>query len=619
VEGNAREFGALFELPFSAYPLRKADARKKAPRIAASIESDRVLSYELTRVNGVKAAKSPFAIETLLRRSGINPKYDLVDITNFVMTELGQPMHAFDADKVEGKIIVRLAKDGEKILALDGKEYGLSKEDLVIADEKKVLAVAGVIGGASSAVSDTTENVIFESATFDPVSVRLTAQRIGCRTDASTRFEKSLDPRLTPRGMDRALSLLEFLGKNADIAGDFAYLDEKRLKTAEISFPLSFVETKLGIAIPSADVKRILEALGFAANVSGTDVTVGVPSWRVTKDVSIKEDVVEEIGRVYGYDKIQEKPFTAPYDIAAKNRELAFRNLLLSHFTACGYFEAYTYSFSNEEKDRSVGFADMDDAIRVINAVSAEYTHMRRSPAPLLIGAAAENLKRSEKFAFIEYGKIHRKAGEKFTETRSLAGISVGKPVTAVRDDITAFVRTAVPTGEISVGQGIDVAKTPFLHPGKSGSILLDGRQVAVFGTLHPKVAANYGLESAEGAYFEFDVPVLMAAHFEKSEPRFNEPGKFPGVTRELNFVMDDRALAGDAAAVIAACDPRVKSVVVADVFRSAEKVGEGKKSVTFSFEIEDSAKTITDEEALAIQKHVVSEMEKRGFPLRAA
>jgi phenylalanyl-tRNA synthetase beta chain len=442
-----------------------------------------VLAYRLVRVENVSAAPSPLAVRVLLARSDINAKYDLVDMTNFVMTELGQPMHAFDADTVEGRVCVRLAKEGESILALDAKEYRLTKEDLVIADEKKVLAVAGVIGGASSAVSDSTKNILIESATFDPVSVRFTAQRIGCRTDASTRFEKSIDPILTDRAMARALEFLTFLKKTPTASAGFAYLNEKCLKTADISFPLSFVERKLGIVIPSEEIVKILTALGFTASVSNGTVNAKAPTWRVTKDVSIKEDVVEEIGRVYGYDRIAEAPFTAPYSISQKNREIAFRNLIADAFVSAGYLEAYTYSFSNEEKDRNVGFLDMSNAIAVVNAVSTEYTHMRRSPAPLLISAASENFKRSNAFSFFEYGKVHVKNGNSFEENRSLAGISVsGAALTSegsaiqIRDDVTAFLKKACPTAKISVGQGIDSERFPFLHPGKSGTLALNGK-----------------------------------------------------------------------------------------------------------------------------------------------
>ncbi len=491
VQGNAREFGTLFDSDFRAYSPAFPQA---SGLLAVSVETDRVLAYRLAKIENVAAAKSPFAVETLLRRSGLNPKFDLVDVTNFVMTELGQPMHAFDADKVRGNVRVRLGRDGERMLALDGKEYPVTAEDVVIADETGPIAIAGVIGGAATAVSESTKNVLLESATFDPVSVRMTAARIGCRTDASTRFEKSLDPLLTAVGMERAVELLRFFGKTPSRTAEFSFLDEKRLKSCRLSFPFSFVASKLGVEVPESDALRILSALGFSARIENGVLSCEAPSWRVTKDISIKEDVVEEIGRAYGYSNVPETPFVAPFAIAPENREIDFRNRIASHFVAHGYFEAYAYSFTNEEKDRSVGFPDMSDAVRVVNAVSAEYTHMRRSPAPLLLSAASENAKRADGwFAFFEYGKIHAKNSDgTFVETRSLAGISVGAPTVAVRGHVTSFLRASVPAGKIEILQGADARKFPFLHPNRSGTVRLDGTDVAVFGAVHPKVAASY-------------------------------------------------------------------------------------------------------------------------------
>lgn len=257
VEGNAREFSALFDLPFSRYE----GELPKVAELPVSIESDRVLAYRLLSVTGVSVKESPLALKVLLARSGGNPKLDLVDMTNYVMTELGQPMHAFDADKVSGKVSVRLAREGEKLLALDGKEYSLTSEDLVIADKVQVLAIAGVIGGASSAVGPNTKNLLIESATFDPKSVRLTAVRTGCRTDASTRYEKSLDPLLTGRALARSLDLLRFFGNDFDVVAGFSYLNESRVNDVSISLELPFVASKLGIEISEAEVSRILSKL----------------------------------------------------------------------------------------------------------------------------------------------------------------------------------------------------------------------------------------------------------------------------------------------------------------------------------------------------------------------
>lgn len=212
------------------------------------------------------------------------------------------------------------------------------------------------------------------------------------------------------------------------------------MNDVSISLELPFVASKLGIEIPEAEVSRILSKLGFEHRLSGTSLSVKVPSWRATKDVSIKEDVVEELGRVYGYDKIAEKAVSGPIALSLKNRQIEFRNAVIGHFVSLGYLEAYAYSFSNAQKDASIGFSNMDDAVRIVNAVSAEYTHMRRSPAALLFQAAAENAKHSERFSFFEYGKTHRKNSDgSFVERRSLAGVSYSSGVFEARDAAVSF------------------------------------------------------------------------------------------------------------------------------------------------------------------------------------
>ena len=348
-------------------------------------------------------------MDFMLRKAGLSPKFDLVDITNYIMTELGQPMHAFDAEKVVGDVVVRQAHDGENILALDSKEYTLTSKDMVIADSEKVLAVAGVIGGMSSAISETTKHVYFESACFDPVAIRLTSQRLAIRTDASMRFEKSLDPTLASRAMPRVFDLLKFLGKTGDITGAFSYLDTSRVRDITIHADLAFVQKKLGLPVSVERAEEILRRLGFEASFAGDTFSARVPSWRATKDISIKEDLVEEIGRVNGYELVPDTPITGPFSIAQKNQSIELRNRINAYFSAEGFFETYNYSFSNQEKDARIGYSDDTSAVHIQNAFNVEYTMMRRSMVPNLLEATAENLKQQKEFRFFEIGKIFEK------------------------------------------------------------------------------------------------------------------------------------------------------------------------------------------------------------------
>ncbi len=453
VEGNAREFGAIFSLPFTPYDKgdRSPKTRPVSEVLSVNIETPNVLAYDLISVEGIQAGVSPLGIDQMLRKSGLSPKFDLVDITNYIMTELGQPMHAFDAEKVVGGITVRQARDGETVLALDSKEYTLTSKDVVIADSEKVLAVAGVIGGMSSAISETTKHVYFESACFDPVSIRLTSQRLAIRTDASMRFEKSLDPTLAGRAMPRVFDLLAFLGKSGNCTGAFSYLDSSRVRDIVIATDLAFVERKLGLQVSKEQTENILARLGFEASFAGDTFSTRVPSWRATKDISIKEDLVEEIGRINGYELVPNTPITGPFSIANKNQSIELRNCINAYFSAEQLFEVYNYSFSNQNKDAIIGYADDTNAVHIQNAFNVEYTMMRRSMIPNLLGVTAENLKQQKKFGFFEIGKIFEKLetpprpsdthqeGNVFTEKKALAGVLIGSDIKSLRSLLDGF------------------------------------------------------------------------------------------------------------------------------------------------------------------------------------
>ncbi|MDP2103448.1 MAG: phenylalanine--tRNA ligase subunit beta, partial [Candidatus Gracilibacteria bacterium] len=373
----------------------------------------------------------------------------------YIMTELGQPMHAFDADKIEGNIIVRQAKDGETILALDGREYTLSHKDLVIADSKKPIAIAGIIGGMDSAVSETTRNVFFESACFDPVSVRLTAQRLGIRTDASMRYEKSLDPLLAETALPRIFDLLAFIKKTGTFDGDFTYLDTDRVNLRKIGTDIDFVEKKLGLPIPKADIENILHRLGFEVSWAGNEFTAQVPSWRATKDIAIKEDLVEEIGRIHGYEQVPDTPILGPFSIARRNHEIELRDQVNAYFSARGLFEVYNYSFSNQEKDAKIGLEDDDNAIHIRNAFNVEHTVMRRSLTPALLAAVRENLKQSDSFGLFETGKIFERLEENtFSERKNIAGVLVGQDMMKLREMLDGFVHSVLPGMGFEVIQG---------------------------------------------------------------------------------------------------------------------------------------------------------------------
>lgn len=300
--------------------------------------------------------------------------------------------------------------------ALNGIEYTLTEEDMVIADDNGPIALAGVIGGMDSAVSETTTNVIWESATFDAVSVRLSAQRHGVRTDASTRYEKSLDPLLASFAVGRIYDYLEFLGKNIETTAIGSYLDAKQVNKPIINVTYDFINTKAGTVIPHEKVNAILTRLGFEFTMNNSELVIVVPSWRASKDISIKEDIAEEVIRVFGYDNIPLQTLGANTGISSKNQLKSLKDISLNFWKHQNWNEVYNYSFTNKSLDEYIGYDSMENSVGIQNAFNVEYTHMRRSLSVRLFDNIAKNCNIEDSLKFFEIGKVYTKENN-YTET----------------------------------------------------------------------------------------------------------------------------------------------------------------------------------------------------------
>jgi phenylalanyl-tRNA synthetase beta chain len=671
VYGNAREWHAVFDIPYSSFwwkELSRSDwgfsgtknlppfghplSKEGLETFPVTIETNKVFSYYAVKMEWVNVDQSPFGMRIMMERAGLTPKMDIVDITNCIMTEFGQPMHAFDADKIIGGIIVRMARSGEKILALNGTEYELTPDDMVIADHEKPIAVAWVIGGMESAVSRDTKNIIWESACFDPINVRLTSQRLGIRTDSSTRYEKSLDPLLPASVLPRVLEYMEFLGKSINITATSSYLDEKRVNQITIDIDYEFINMKAGVEIPRETVNAILERLGFGVSIipgltrnpsenkdsswitgflssqEWQSIRVTVPSWRASKDISIKEDIAEEVARVYGYDTVPLTPLTANFSISQKNTDISLRNNTLEFFSKRGWNEAYNYSFTSEKLDTALGMSDMSDAIWVRNAFNEDYTHMRRSLANRLFENITVNTKYSEHLQFFEIGKVYSKTGKMnagnakllekqtskpFAEQKMIAGVTTGKSLLSFRENLEDFLTESL--GYLPPLYQWEREVLPFLHPGVSGEYREGDIVIARFGQVHPMSAEAYDIP-ASTLYFEVDYEVLLELQNDK-EILFHPISKYQTIPRELNFVLTENTRTGDIAHMIDATHPWIQNVVVDSIYRDDAKIGKNKKSVNFSFILSNIDGTISDEDALMVQNAVIEKMREQGYGLR--
>lgn len=653
VVGNAREWGAVFDKDFTT-PLPKEDdiVWLSESKTTTEISSDACLAYSLLEVGNLDTKASPFGIKIMMEKAGLSPKFDLVDITNLILTEYGQPMHVFDADKIAGKISVRMARAGEKILALNNTEYTLTEKDFVIADGNGPVAIAGVIGGMHSAVSETTTRVFFESATFDATSVRLTAQRHGIRTDASTRYEKSLDPTLAGKAFTRVMEYLEFLGKDAKILSQSGYLTEHYNKNTEIAVPYALIKQKAGIDIPFENIEKILTKLGFeiidakaeiahmenlvdfAKYTFGIDdditpkaLIVGVPSWRATKDVTIAEDIAEEILRVYGYENIPSMPFSGESSIVEKNAEKSLRNTILEYFSSNNWNEIYNYSFTNTELQEKILQTNHENLIAIQNAYTEDYTHMRTSLAPRIFMSIATNLRHDEKLKFFEIGKVYAKNIENgvrisellatqnsrpFPERIMIAGATTSESMSELRETLDSFFLKLFGKNPL-VSQITE--NTRFFHPGATGQYSINGKVVATFGRIHPEVVENFEIP-ASTLYFEMDFDTIFAV-MQAEDHIFSPLSAYQSTQWNFNFVLPKKTETSEVAKLIEETHPWISRTVVDSVYEDAEKVGIDKKSVNFSCTIQSMDGTISDEEAKTLHESVIAKLEKMGYKLR--
>jgi phenylalanyl-tRNA synthetase beta chain len=509
------------ELNLSSKKLLKAKVEK------ADLASRYTLAH--LRVDGSKP--SPTWLSQRLLQSGIRPISLIVDVTNYIMIEYGQPLHAFDADKVAGEILVRNAVKGEKLTTLDGVKRNLTSDDIVIADNSRVIGYAGVMGGANSEIDGSTTSVYLEAASFNPAALRRTAQRNGLRTDASARFERGIPADLPPKGLAAAIRLLqeitevEILSLPADII-----TKSSKGSVTKVTISIERISKFLGIKLDSKSTVLQLASLGFSAESSGINHVVSVPWWR--PDITLQEDIAEEIIKLVGYDKL---PATIPSWSPSNIRFDSHYTYLWrakSVLRSAGLFEVTTYSFIGEDQISDLGW-DIKDFLKLRNPLSREQGYLRRDLLPSFIAVAARNRNYSKQAGFYEFSKVYRpkRAGQLPDEQLRLAVMTVGANsytrLKAILDRLAgeyAIKLTIIPT---------DFDKQ-VMYAGRAAHILSGKHQIGTIAQLHPILAQRHKLSQV--SYLEIAWEELMESSGTKT---YHDPGKYPSITRDISFVVD--------------------------------------------------------------------------------
>ena len=500
--GMAREVAAISHGGCSI-PRNSDRIPRGEPAIRIAIENlDLCPRYSALVFENVTVRPSPLWLQYRLTSIGLNPINNLVDLTNYLMAELAQPMHAFDRHKLRGgTIFIRPAKAGERVVALNEEEYTLQPSNLVIADEGGAVAIAGVIGGLESAITEKTTSIVLESANFQAASVRRTSGALKLRTDASMRFEKSQDPANTVRGLARAVELLEELSPGARLVGGLCEQKKDMPPPAPISLPIDWMARKLGRDVTPAEARDILERLAFGVTETAPRVfSVTVPSWRATKDVSVKDDLVEEVGRMVGYDSITPAPPAILATPPPHDEERVFHRAARAMFAAQGFTEVSNYSFLSEEQVRAFGF-DPDAHLRVANPIASDQTLMRLSLIPGIYRNLTENSKHFDHFRLFEIGReIHKQASGLPREVPHLvAAIYSKQPNEGDLFELKRAAECLMPGVEVRP----DAARA-FEHPARAAEIFWRNERVGRLAELHPS------LLTGRAALLDLDLQLIL-------------------------------------------------------------------------------------------------------------
>ena len=604
VIGLAREAAATFEKKLNLHtPEVRGGGSGSLPELldVETPDPDLCPRYTARMVRNVKIAPSPLWMRERLRASGVRPINNIVDITNYVMLEYGQPMHAFDYRYVKGgKIIVRRAKDGEELVTLDGNTRKLTSSMLVIADETRAVGLAGIMGGENSEIVDDTVDVVFESANFNGTAIRKAALALGMRTEASAKFEKGLDPMNTLPAVNRACELVEMLGAGEVLDGVIDILNEVP-QPRSLKLRSDKINALLGTEIEEAEMVRILRKLDF--QVDGDVVTV--PSWR--GDVEHYSDLAEEVARFYGYNKIPVTLMRGQTTLGGYSDAQVLENQLGQICRSAGYSEIITYSFISPtyyDKIRLPADAPERDSLRICNPLGEDTSIMRTTTLPSMLEILVRNYNYHNKSVKLyELGRIYLPGGPDglANEKRilSLGTYGAGVDFFALKGVVEAILRQ-LRTADVHFEACGD---NPSYHPGRCAKVYAGDTYLGVFGQIHPLVAENYGV-AAELYCAELSFEALFAVR--GATPVYQPLPKFPAVSRDLALVCDEALTVAQLENCIrAAAGKLLRNITLFDIYRGTG-VPEGKKSVAFSLQLRADDRTLTDEDSSAAISRVL-------------
>ena len=610
--GMAYEVGAIYDKKVKDVDLKHKESGEDINKtLKTEVKTANCSKLLVKKVENVKIEESPIFIKNRLIASGIRPINNVVDISNYVMLELGQPLHFYDADKLGNKLVVRMAEDGEKLTTLDNVERTLTSEDIVIADATHGVGLAGVMGGLETEVEPDTKNIIIESAIFDSVKVRKTSKKI-VRSEASNRFEKGLDPERTTMAIERACKLLEEYAGGTVVTGTVEY-DKTNNKEKEIEITFKNINDVLGTVIPNEEILNVFRKLGFSYKVNGEKIKVTVPTRRL--DISIKEDLIEEVSRIYGVDNIEGKLPIVPMRKGSYDKtQREIRNKMI----ALGLKETLTYVLINDKEVNGYTL-DKFEPLKLLDPITEDRNTLRYSMIPSLYKVYEYNKAREQKdISIFEIGKGFYKKGEVYGEDTKLCVLMSGKYSTGLNNNKTVDFYVIKGIAEEVLDYLGYSGRYSFMkqempkemHPGQSAMINVNGSNIGMIGKIHPSVTKD------DVYVLEINLDELFTKKVGKM--KYKEFSKFPSINKDIALVVDKKSVSKDIEKVIkSAGGSLLTNIEVFDVYTGVG-VGIDKKSIAYSLTFSDMKKTLTDEEINGLMDKIIDAVSKKcGAELR--
>lgn len=604
VIGLARETAVTFARPYTIKtPVVKGCGGDVNDYAKVTVQSDDCMRYAARVIKNVKIGESPKWMKDRLRLSGIRSINNIVDITNYVLLEYGQPMHAFNLEDLDdGEIVVRKAKSGEEIVTLDGEPHELDESMLVICDKHRPVCVAGVMGGENSEVRDASKEILFECATFNGPSVRITAKKLGLRTESSSRYEKGLDVNNVIPALNRACELVELLGAGEVVDGTIDVMNCE-VKPTVIKLRPDKINTFLGTDISRGEMEKILTSLEF--KIDGDDIIV--PSFR--PDVLREADVAEEIARIYGYNEIASTALRGETTRVIKPVNQVVEDIIHSTLVSQGLYETLTFSFigpklfsminSNDEKLRK--------AVVIKNPLGEDTSIMRTTLLPSVMSTLALNYsRRNESAKIYEFANVYIPVdGQKLPDEHK--NITLGMYGGYDFYDMKGVIEHLFDVLKIRDVEYVAKSDNTTFHPGRCAQIVKDGKVIGIFGEAHPDVCKNFGMDTR--VYIcEIDFNTLL--EFYTDEVKYKPLPKYPAVTRDIAMLIDDSVNVYEIEKIIKKCSGNIlEGYNLFDVYKGAQ-IPEGKKSVAYSVTFRADDRTLTDEEINGVFDKIVKTLE---------